>query len=384
MNKSNENTNLNERKRLFAVAKRLVIKIGSSLILDSGYNFDMPRLKKLSQQLVSLKKNGKEVIIVASGAISAGSILYNPIRKIYDEYEIKQAAAALGQCLLIESYRNSFAQLGQKVAQLLITRRQLSNNPEALKLSNTINALLSDPCVIPIFNENDPLSQEGARLRENDKLAVILACFCHADLLIILSDVAGFYTEDPKKNPNATLLTTVEQITPQILGRKEYYKPSKGLGGMSAKIDAARIALSSGMPMIIANGNEDELFEKLALGRIGTLFLCSTEQRKYKNALMKQPKGTVIVDDGAKEAILNKGASLLSVGVLDIQGRFVAGDTIVIADHNIAEFARGVAERSSRELLKTVRKIKTGKMEDTTIKTRISVIVVHRNRMALV
>ena len=375
-------TTQRDRRELFANAKRLLVKIGSSLVMDADRHLELSRMEKLVGQLLNLKSKGKEIILVASGAIAVGSTLYKPIHVPEDEFEAQQAAAAIGQCLLIEAYRSVFAKFGYKVAQLLVTRRQLASNTDSLKLSNTINALLLDRGVIPIFNENDPFSLEGARLRENDKLAVILACFCRVDLLLLLSDVAGLFSADPRANPKASLLKTVYQIPNELEAKKTSYGPSRGIGGMSAKIDAAKIALNSGMPMLVADGNEDDLFEKLMVGTTGTLFLSQASRRKYKDALLKQPKGILVVAEGAKEAIVYKGRSLLVVGIIDIQGQFASDDLVVIVDRNMNEFARGLAEWSHSELKKRVRKKKA--ILGGNVDVRDSIVIVHRDRMAIV
>lgn len=291
-------------------------------------------------------------MVVSSGAIAAGLKELN-LPEVPKNIPQKQAAAAIGQSHLIWAYEKSFSQRNQKIAQILLTHDDLGNRRRYLNARNTLFTLLRYR-VIPIINENDTVAVEEIQFGDNDTLSALVTNMVEADLLLILSDVDGFYTADPRKDPQATLLFQVDKITAVIESMAWPSQSFTGRGGMVTKIQAAKKAGASGAMTIIANGKIPGIVMRVLAGdEIGTLFLPQRGRlasRKHWIAYTLKPKGEVVVDEGAREALISNGKSLLPKGIVEIKGKFGPGDAVTCLDAKGKEFARGVVNYSSEEL----------------------------------
>ncbi|MDD5155447.1 MAG: glutamate 5-kinase [Candidatus Omnitrophica bacterium] len=321
--------------------KRIVVKIGSSLFCEG----DFTAFNALAAEIADLDKNqGKEMVVVSSGAIALGMSMLG-LKERPKEMYMLQAAAAVGQNDVIERYRGIFKSKGCHVAQILLTRDDIKRERH-LNARNTINALLKHG-VIPVINENDTVSTEEIKFGDNDLLSALVSRLISADLLIILSDVDGLLDKDKKT------IRIVSHITPQI---RELACPTDKkacVGGMITKIEAAKITMASGIPCIIANGRHTNILASVISEpeKHGTMFIPKERlsEREHWIAFGTRPKGRIIVDEGAKRALLNK-KSLLSVGIVACEGNFEAGDIVALSDRQEREFARGKVRIGSKEL----------------------------------
>ena len=328
--------------------KRIVVKIGSSLFFPKWGEVDMGLLNSIVSQVAQLAASGKEVAIVASGAIALGMHELG-YRERPKKLEILQSMSAIGQTKLMDTYRSCFSDKGLHCAQILLTREDLDDRQRYLNAKNTLLALLSMRCVIPIINENDTISTDEIKFGDNDSLSALVATLINADLLIMLSDVDGLL--DREKN----VIRIVDEITAQIKGLAAPSEKKTSVGGMITKIQAARIAMDSGISCVIANGHREDIIPSIVREpqRNGTLFISKEclDAKESWLAFSAKPKGRIIVDDGAKLALVNK-KSLLSVGVVSSEGAFNTGDIVSLKGKDGAEFARGKARISSKELEK--------------------------------
>ena len=267
----------------------------------------------------------------------------------------KQAAAAVGQGILMHIYEKLFSEYGGVVAQLLLTRSDITDRKRFLNARNTLLTLLKQN-VTPIINENDTVAVEEIKFGDNDTLAALVAGLVDADLLILLSDIDGLYTDDPRKNPDATLINVVKDITPEIQGLAGSVGSKFGSGGMATKISAAKTAVNSGIPMIIANGAKPDIIRNIFHDQEeGTLFLpreVKPHTRKRWIAFGSDIKGKIFVDMGARRAIVDKGTSLLPSGILGLEGEFSSGHVVSIVDAEGLEFARGIVNYTAKEIVK--------------------------------
>lgn len=340
-----------ERKELFKDLKKIVLKIGTSSLSNEDGSFNRRLTEDIAKQVAHLRKIGKTVIIVSSGAIGIGVIeLKMPSRP--REIPLRQAAAAVGQNILMQEWMKAFNKHDLKVAQILVTYEAFSNRMTYLNLRNSISALL-DAGVVPIINENDPICvhEIEATFGDNDKLSAMVASKVEAELLVLLSDIDGLYNKNPKKNDDAQLISIVEKITPEIESYGGCPTSTKGVGGMRTKIEAAKITSMAGCHMVIANSAIDDVVIKIINGEnVGTLFLA--RNGKFRNRtrwiILSKVSGKLIVDKGAKEA-LYKGMGLLPSGILEVAGMFDRGDIIEIENEG-RSFARGITDYTSTEL----------------------------------
>jgi glutamate 5-kinase len=338
-----------ERKEL-AKAKRIVIKVGTSS-LTTNYRLDPAKVEKLTTEIVALKQQGKEVILVTSGAIGAG-IGKLDLKQRPRDMKVLQATAAVGQNILMSTYDHYFAEHGQTIAQILLTHGAFFNRQRYLNLRNTLSTLLKFG-VIPIINENDTVAVDEIKLGDNDNLSALVASNLGADLLIILTDTEGLYTHNPQRDKNAQLIPVVTEITPEIeqtagKGRKA------GVGGMTTKLQAAKVVMQAGIPLVIANSREERILLRILEGeRIGTLFLPEKKAmngRRHWIGFAATPKGKIMVDDGAKRALIENGVSLLASGITGVEKTFKSGETVSIVDAEGVEFARGISNYASSEI----------------------------------
>jgi len=327
--------------------KRIVIKIGSSLFYSGKKKLDFGALDEIIGQIAKLVKEEKEIIIVSSGAIALGMHVLG-VESRPKDLAYLQAMAAIGQNELMNNYRRLFKKKEINCAQLLLTWEDFDDRKRYLNAKNTLLTLLKLKSV-PVINENDTISTEEIKFGDNDRLSALVASLINADLLVILSDVDGLLLNDKK-----TVVRMVEEITPQI---KELASPTSrktSVGGMITKIEAAKITVDSGVPCVIANGRKKEIILNAVKNpqESGTIFLPKKGFFAAKErwiAFGTKPKGKIIVDEGAKRALANK-KSLLSVGVVGLEGDFECADIVSIADNQGLEFARGKVCVSSRQL----------------------------------
>ncbi len=334
--------------------KRLVIKVGTSTLTYSTGKLSFHRIESIIRQIADLHNQGMEVILVTSGAVGAGigrlGLTARP--KTIPQ---KQAVAAIGQCILMQHYEKLFSEYGQVVAQVLLTAEDIALRKRYLNARNTLIKIF-EYGAIPIINENDTVAVDELKVGDNDRLSALVASLIHADLLVILSDIDGLYNKDPRKHKDAQFIPVVKEITEELEALKGEAGSSMGTGGMHTKIEAGKIATSSGIPMIIADGSRENVIKDIINGeKIGTLFIPCVDKldsRRRWIAFNLNIPGIIKVDDGARDALLKRGKSLLPSGVLSIEGNFDAGDVVSIIDTNAKEFARGIVNYSYQELMK--------------------------------
>ncbi len=341
------------RKSIFSKSRRIVIKVGSAVLTSSDQGLDQNRIERLASDISSIMAQGREVVLVSSGAIAAGLAKLGLKKTKGMPLSLKQAAAAIGQSGLMWMYEKTFGTHGKKVAQVLLTREDLSNRTRFLNARNTLQTLL-DYGVIPIINENDTVSVDEIKFGDNDNLSGMVVHLTDADLLVILSDIEGLYTADPKRDPSAVLIPLVEKITAEVERFAGDSHTSIGTGGMCSKLMTAKKVGAYGAPMVILNGKKNGVLQALFEGaEVGTLFLPKPDKqdsRKHWIAYTVCSNGRIMVDDGALEALMNKGKSLLPGGIVRVEGNFKVGDCVTCVDRSESAFARGLVKYSSADL----------------------------------
>ena len=329
--------------------RRLVIKVGSSLLVDDTGRLNRKWLDTLAQDISALQRDGHEILIVSSGAIALGCQVLG-INKARARLEDLQAAAAAGQVQLVHAYQEILGQHEIAAAQILLTPEDTENRRRFLNARGTMTRLL-ERAVIPIINENDTVATEEIRYGDNDRLAARVAQLVMADALVLLSDVDGFYTADPGKNPDAEHIPEVVRITGELQSMAGETRSDVGSGGMATKVQAARIATHAGCSTIISSGQIDHPLHALSTGARCTVFRAEgtpAAARKQWLAGVLEVCGTLHVDEGAVQA-LGSGNSLLPVGVVGVDGEFSRGDVVTIAGPDGVELGRGLAEYSNAE-----------------------------------
>ena len=336
-----------------ARAQTLVVKVGSNLLASISGGLDTAFVSRLVGQIATLHGHGRIIILVSSGAVSAG-IATLGLAARPTELPLIQAAAAVGQVALMQIYRQLFKYYNINIAQILLTRDNLHDRRRFLHARNTFMTLLGAR-VIPIVNENDAVAVEELRLKmgDNDSLAVSTAQLVDADAVILLSDVAGLFDRPPSQ-PGASLIPVVREVTDEILAMAGDSESGVGSGGMTSKLNAARAAGIANIPLLVANGGRENILLDAAAGKeVGTIFLPPgkrTSSYRQWIAYGRDPDGVVVVDDGAKRALLEQKKSLLPIGIREVRGNFIEGDTIAVADQSGREFARGLSNFTAAEL----------------------------------
>ena len=331
--------------------KNIIIKIGSSLIVDESGSIREEWLNSLVQDIANLKKNSKNVIIVTSGAIALGKNILNLKKNEKLKLDMAQGTAAVGQIELISNIKKAFSKKNIKVAQLLLTIEDTERRRRYLNARNTISMLI-DNGVIPIINENDTVATSEIRYGDNDRLAARVTTMTSFDCLIILSDVDGIYTLPPDHS-NAVHIPEIKNITKEIQNMAKNTQNDYGSGGMVTKIEAARISMEGGANMIIADGKVHNPIKSIIDGARISHFIAKTTPhlaRKKWISGMLTPNGRIFIDQGAKTALIN-GNSLLPAGIISAEGNFERGDAVVICDNNNNEIARGLSAYSIRDTL---------------------------------
>jgi len=342
------------RKPFLSNIKRVVIKVGSYILASPDHTLNTEMIRNLVFQVAALKDKGMEIIIVSSGAIAAG-IRQLGLPSVPQSMPKKQAAAAVGQSILIWEYERNFQEAGHQVAQVLLTHDDLANRHRFLNAKNTLGELLSFG-VIPIINENDTVSVDEIKMGDNDLLSATVATMAQAQLLIVVSDVEGLYTGDPTMDEGARLLSEVEDITPEIEQAAGLPTSDVGSGGMATKVQAAKSAGLMGIPTIIVSGRQPNVIRRALEGdKVGTFFLPDKDRlaaRKHWLRYTLKPKGSITVDEGAMQAITKRGKSLLPSGIVKVEGRFEYGDAVSLQGLNGKEIGRGLSNYTLDELRK--------------------------------
>ncbi|HVU26481.1 MAG TPA: glutamate 5-kinase [Verrucomicrobiae bacterium] len=335
------------QREILKSAARLVVKLGTGVLTDSRKQIDPAQLEQLVAQIAAQRKAGREIIIVTSGAVGAGMGALN-LQKRPTELAELQACAAVGQSRLMATYAEFFAKHDLHVAQVLLTHEDLEHHERHLNARNTLVTLLGRG-VIPIINENDAVSFTEIKFGDNDKLSALVASLLPADLLVILTTVDGVIENFGKANPKT--IPAIEKIDDAIEKMAGGTSSETAVGGMKSKIEAAKIVVRSGIPLVIASGRKKSVLAKILGGEDeGTLFVAQSTKlqgRKRWIAFFHHPKGTLFVDDGARRALRESGKSLLPPGVARCEGSFDAGEVVRICDLDGTEFARGIARFDS-------------------------------------
>ena len=341
-----------EARGCLSDVRRIVVKVGSSTIAESGH-LNEAALDGLVHDLALVKQEGVEVILVTSGAIAAGWPQLG-LKQRPQTLPHLQASAAVGQIRLMAAYEERFRNYGQRTALMLLTRDDFSNRQRYTRMNDTLRALLHLG-VIPIINENDTVAVDEIKVGDNDTLSAYVTNLAQAQLLVVLSDQAGFYTADPRRDPNPELIHTVNTISDEIWHAAGEAGTTSGTGGMVTKLRAADIVTGSGEMMVLAHGREPLVITRLLKGELlGTLFLPQSRisGRKRWIAYSRPPKGRLIVDDGARNALVQGGKSLLPAGIRGVEGNFDYSDTVSCLTENGVEFARGLVNYNAVETTK--------------------------------
>lgn len=333
--------------------KRIVIKIGSSIIASHEKGLREERMAEIAEEVSILRSEGHEIFLVSSGAILCGMEKLGLTRRP-KTIPLKQGAAAVGQSRLMWAYEKHFEKFQINVAQVLLTREDIADRKRFINARNTLMTLLEHG-ILPIINENDTVTVDEIKLGDNDHLAAQITHLVDASLLVILSDVDGLFTADPRKNPEAVLIPLIEEITPEIERIAGEPGAISGTGGMATKVQAAKSVAAYGVTTLIVNGTAAGLMQRAFQGEsIGTLFLpkpVRLTSKKHWIAHSLKVKGEVVLDAGAVEAILKKGKSLLASGIREITGKFEVGDAIRCLTSEGKEIAKGLTNYSASEMI---------------------------------
>lgn len=333
-------------------AKRVVIKLGSAVVTKKGYKVDTKLFGELSEDVAWLVSKGVEVAIVTSGAVASGLGqlgLKEPPQTIPE----KQAIASVGQMKVVNTYKEHFGKRGLSVGQLLLTRDDFESRRRYLNAKETM-LMQFKMGIIPVINENDTVVVEEIKLGDNDNLSALVANLIEADCLVILSDVGGLYDRDPKADPEAKLISRVDEVDSVVKGFVGKTKSKVGTGGMATKLTAAMRVVHGGISAVIASGKEPHIIKRLFSGEeVGTYFPAKEDRltrRKHWIAYTVKPLGTIVVDEGAAKALKGEGKSLLPKGVVRAEGRFDRGDAVQIADREGNVIAKGLTGYSASEI----------------------------------
>ena len=338
-------------KTRLASARRLVVKVGSALVTNNGAGLDLAAIDDWARQISVLRAQGKQVVLVSSGAIACGMQRLGWHKRPKSVHEL-QAAAAVGQMGLVQVYEGAFAKHGLHTAQILLTHDDLADRKRYLNARSTLSTLLGLG-VVPIINENDTVVTDEIKFGDNDTLGALVANLVDADLLVILTDQKGLYSADPRKNPDAEFIHVARAGDPRLEEMAGGAGSRVGTGGMITKILAAKRAAGSGASTVIAWGREPDALLRLSGGEpIGTLLIAQTPKQQARKQWMAdqlQLRGHVTVDDGAADKIVAEGKSLLPIGMVAVSGEFSRGDVIAIRNAQGQELARGLANYSAGE-----------------------------------
>jgi glutamate 5-kinase len=339
------------RRDLLKNVTRIVVKLGTGVLTDARKQPDLTQMEQLVSQIAAQRRAGKEMAIVTSGAVGAGMGALGYAKRPTHLAEL-QACAAVGQSRLMATYEQLFARFGLQVAQVLLTHDDLEHHDRHLNARNTLITLLGRGEVVPIINENDAVSVTELKFGDNDQLSALVASLLPADLLVILTTVEGVM--EGFGGPNARVLRTVEDISETVERMAGGTQSETAVGGMASKIQAAKIVIRSGIPLVIAPGRKKDTLANILAGKEeGTIFLPrpgKLKGRKRWIAFFHRPAGSILVDAGAKKALREGGKSLLPPGIARCEGSFAAGEIVRICDLDGTEFARGICDFDSASI----------------------------------
>jgi glutamate 5-kinase len=348
----------NSAPEILRAAQRIVVKVGSSLVTNEGRGLDEIAIGEWCRQISLLVRDGREIIMVSSGAIAEGMKRLGWQTRPHEIHEL-QAAAAVGQMGLAQMYETRLRAHGLGSAQVLLTHADLADRERYLNARSTLLTLLKLG-VVPVINENDTVVNDEIKFGDNDTLGALVANLVEADVLIILTDQKGLYSADPRKTPSAQFVHEAKAGAPELEAMAGGIGSSIGRGGMLTKIQAAKRAAGSGASTVIAWGREPDALLRLAQGEsIGTLLIAQTAKNQARKQWMAdhlQLRGAVVVDAGAVRKLLDEGKSLLPIGMKTVEGEFSRGDVIAVHDEHGREIARGLANYPSSEARKLCRK----------------------------
>lgn len=363
--------------------KRIVVKVGTSTLTHDTGKLNFHRIERLVMEISDLKNEGKEMLLVSSGAVGAGMSAIGTSEKPKTMRE-KQALAAIGQGSLMHIYEKMFREYNQLVGQILLTRASSKDRKHFMNSRNTLLTML-DMGVIPIINENDAVAVDELKFGDNDTLSAIVACLVEADLLIILSDVDGLYSANPMTDTQAEIIREVTEINKHVYDISGGAGTTRGTGGMHTKIDAAAIATSAGIDMIIASGLESGILGKVCHGEeIGTIFKAKDSNLHTKKRWLvsgTRVAGSLVVDRGCRDAIVNKGSSLLPVGVIGVEGTFHEGDVVKIVYDSLA-IAKGIVYYNSTDI-EAIKGLRTNEVHEILGHDSAYDEIIHRDNLVL-
>jgi glutamate 5-kinase len=372
------------RQEVLGSARRIVVKIGSKLLAPRGRGLQAAWVEQLAREVAALRAREYEFILVSSGAIAAG-IERLGLSERPTTIARKQAAAAVGQGRLMAAYDAAFSKVGLPVAQVLLTHGDLADRKRFLNARTTLTTLL-EAGVVPVINENDTVAVEELKFGENDYLAALVTNLVSAQVLIILSSVDGFYTADPARDSNATLIPVVTEITPQLEAHAKATGSEEGTGGMAPKLAAAKQAAAHGVATIITGGQQPGVVTRALAGEeVGTLVLPTQERlksRKHWIAYTLHPKGRLHLDEGAARALRQQGRSLLPSGIRAVDGKFRAGEAVSCVGPDGQEVARGLSNYSAEEIAK-IRGAKSREIADR-LGYKLYDEVIHRDNLVVI
>jgi len=370
------------RKQIVSKVKRALIKIGTGVLAGTD-GLDLGIVEQLVDEIVKLRSGGMQIVIVTSGAIASGKHRMGITGKLKSMPQ-KQACAAIGQGRLMRIYSNAFGRHSVYVAQILLTMSDLTDRMRYINIRNTLSTLM-DWNVVPIINENDTVSVAEIKFGDNDHLAAMIANVIQADILINLTNTEGLFDRNPTGKQRARLIKVVPEITDEIESMATAEADPVGMGGMRSKVIAARKVTACGIPYVIAKGKTKGILADLFAGKEkGTLFLPSTEpmtSREYWIAFTLRSRGKLSLDDGAKNAIVNQGKSLLPSGITKVEGDFEVGDPVICIGTDGKAFAKGLVNYSSKDLVK-IQGLKTAKIMQV-LGYKDYDEVIHRDNMAV-
>lgn len=370
------------RASIFNDARRVVVKVGSN-VLTADLGLNLKAIRSISRQICRLIEDGREVILVSSGAMASG-VKKIGLDKRPNEIPKRQAVAAVGQAGLIMEYDKAFGRYKKKVAQILLTGDDLNDRQRYLNARNTLNVLLSWH-VVPIVNENDTVMIEEIQFGDNDNLAAMITLLMDADILVNLTDIDGLYTRDPRTFPEAELIPVISNIDKNIEKLAGNIPGSLGTGGMLSKVKAAGKVTAAGIPMVIAAGSKPDILTKLFAGQEhGTYFVPRKEKLKSRKcwiAFTLKPKGVISIDEGAAAAILQRGKSLLPSGIVGVEGKFSVGAPVEFRRGDGETLGVGLVNYSSVDIRK-IMGLKSSEIEQC-LGQKPYDYVIHRDNLAI-
>jgi glutamate 5-kinase len=369
------------RKEIIGGARRVVTKVGSSLLVSLGVGLNKAFISDLAEGLAGLKKEGIEIVMVSSGAIAAGMERLGLTKRPRSISDL-QAAAAIGQSSLMHVYEEAFAPWGLKVAQVLITHDDMRDRKRYINARNTLLTLL-ELGIIPIINENDSVVVEEIKFGDNDLLAALVTSLVDADLLLILTDTPGLYSDKPDQGGRP--ISLVHKVTKKVEEMAQGTQTEIGTGGMFSKVEAAKVAARCGVPTVVTSGRNKNVFGSIVAGELmGTLFLPGGQRlkgRKQWIGFTLRPKGRLTLDQGAYEAVMKRGKSLLPSGIVAVEGNFGRGDLVSCLNPRKEECARGLVNYDSHELT-TIMRCKSSQIEEL-LGYKYTDEVIHRDNLVV-